>query len=183
MTKKAQHKTKVRPASLQPAVLYQIVYVLTFYTADRCGWVLLSRPAVDGFVSLVKMAHFDVDELIPRLLAADSDTRRQFVFNVEMLKSLAPQVNQAVATDILAAGARYDGAGWNSTTAAKRLYHLCGIPLVRAGFDAYRDMWLLTAAFVFNVELILEVPEEVSAAAFQLASLIDDPARDGRRRV
>ena len=64
---------------------------------------------------------------------------------------------------MLGAGSRWDGTGWSSASAAKRLYDLLGIPLVRATFETYKDAWLMCAALIWKVEIIVDLPEAASA--------------------
>ena len=74
------------------------------------------------------------------------------------------------------AGGCYQGQGRKSTSAAKRLYDVVGLPLVKVDLSTYKHAWLLCAVLVWSFELLVVLPEEVSAAAFALADISgEDP--------
>ena len=62
-------------------------------------------------------------------------------------------------------------------TAARRLYELSGVPMVKAQVHSYRDAWLMAAALVWKTDLpavAVELSDVASQAAFALADIAVD---------
>ena len=93
-----------------------------------------------------------------------------FLFNVTKVRELDAVMDDHTAHNILQAGLRWQGGGWNTTTASRTLFDVCGIPLVSSTFDHYRDAWIYGCALHWKVDVPeFSLTEGAAAAAFALA--------------
>ena len=129
------------------------VFIVRGYLCFAVAILLLSRPAVAG--RCPKDKNCKMVEVVPRLLAVDSDSGKmawkEFMFTIVQMRRFAKVSNKQNAKAILETGERWNASGWSSTSAAKRLYDLVGLPLVKAEFHNDEDAWLMCAAFVSKV--------------------------------
>ena len=110
------------------------------------------------------------------LIAVETEAGQQawktFLFNVQKVRELTEVVDSTTAQQILQAGMRWAGGGWNTTTASRALHDLCGVPLVSSQFDAYRDSWIYGCALHWKVDIPeFSLSELSAAAAFAVASV------------
>ena len=119
------------------------------------------------------------EDLLAQLLSPDGgQVWSQFLFNIPLGRSLGNLTEEA-ANAVLAAGHRWNGAGWTTSRASRVLYELIGIPLVSSQVDAYRDSWLFSLSIIWNVEAVaLNLCDRSAEAAYALAGLLcaEDPA-------
>ena len=91
-----------------------------------------------------------------------------FLFNVDRLTE-AKSLPHDKLLQVLTAGLRYDGSGWNTSKASQALWDITGVALVRSNFQFYRDIWLFVLAMVGNIEVPnLDLSQEQAEAAFAL---------------
>ena len=86
--------------------------------------------------------------------------------NAEFLKEkVVPK-----AADVLAAGARWSGAGWNTSRASRALHSLTGVPLVSGDLDSYKNAYLYALAILLDVDIpSLSLSDRAAEVAFGLA--------------
>ena len=124
------------------------------------------------------MAAMEEDKLVASLTQEGPQfevTWSSFLFNVNMALKLKEKPKEDILA-VLAAGARWSGAGWNTGKASKVLWELSGVGIVRSQIDHYRDCWLYAVALLCQVEMPqLELPSEVAEAAFSLVGYVEDP--------
>ena len=111
---------------------------------------------------------FDLDTLLPPLLASEGAAWSMLFFNVPLAKALL-KVDRNVAEQLLLAGAARRGAGWTKWSAAKRVWEVAGVPLVGGQFSTYINAWLFALALCFGVDVkTLAVTDRGSEAAFNV---------------
>ena len=103
---------------------------------------------------------------------------RQFFFDPKKVRELdASFIDSVTAQQVLQGGLRWEGGGWNTTTASRALFELCAVPLVSSQFEQYRDSWIYACALHWRVELSeFNLSEGAAAAAFALCVCF---SRDG----
>ena len=80
------------------------------------------------------MSRQEVEAFTDKLLQVDTDEGSAawalFLLNPDLVSRLSGVMTPAKATEILEAGQRYDGKGWNTGKASKKVYELTGVALV-----------------------------------------------------
>ena len=120
------------------------------------------------------------NNIIEKLIAGDSTTWSQFLFNIDMAKSIA--VDKNVATALLTTGVGWSGDGWTTGSASKKLWETVKIPLVVPDFKEYLHVWLFTLAMHWDIEVpALNLSAPAADASFQLLELLhsDQMETDG----
>jgi hypothetical protein len=85
---------------------------------------------------------------------------------VQFLKETPPEEVQSV----LAAGAGWSGAGWDTTKAAKAVRLLTGVAMVTTNFKEYLNSFLFSLALCAGLEIpALELTDKASEVAFGLS--------------
>ena len=76
-------------------------------------------------------------------------------FDVEKSREIAVFLKgkTARAGDLLAAGSRWSGAGWNTSRASRALQSLTGVPLVSSDLDSYKNAYLYALAILLDVDI------------------------------
>ena len=84
-----------------------------------------------------------------------------------------------LALPLLNAGTCWQGGGWNSSSASKKLYELVGVPILSSDFSVYRGAFLYSLALFWEVEIPeVSLPDSAAAAAFALAKVYEDQSWD-----
>ena len=101
-----------------------------------------------------------------------NETWEKFLFNPEQVLALLKDAPAEEVTEVLAAGTRWTGTGWNTTKAAKAVRGLTGIALVSAKFSDYLWSFLYSLSLHAGVELqCVDLSDKASDVAFVLADL------------
>ena len=113
---------------------------------------------------------------LPRLTLNDdaefNEEWKKFFYNYEAVVALLKTEPEENVKSVLAAGERWLGTGWNTTTAAKTLRQLTGVALVRSQFKEYLSSFLYSLALVTGIEVsYLDLSAEAAKAAFALADV------------
>ena len=105
-----------------------------------------------------------MSEAIQSLITADEAVRTatwsEFLFNPEMVKSFG-RVGTVLAKQVLAAGGEWQGNGWNTSSASRKVWSLTGIALVSGNLADYLNAWLFTLALWWdpaNAEKMFSFP-------------------------
>ena len=94
-----------------------------------------------------------------------------FFLNPELVRQVAVGVEKDKATEVLRAGANWNGSGWNTGRASKQLHDLVGVPLVTSEFLEYQNAFFYALALLWEVEVPqLELSDRAAQAAFALAT-------------
>ena len=96
----------------------------------------------------------------------------EFLFNTNLLKTLKDAGKESLSS-IVTAGLRFQGQGWSTLRASRRLWDLTGIAMVKGSISAYRDVWLYTICLWGDLDVNLELGQDQSDAAFALAQSLD----------
>ena len=100
------------------------------------------------------------------------DAWNAFFLDVSKLRTLGSNLSVEAAQQLLAAGQQWKGAAWNTSKASKVLYNLTGVPIVRGGWQEYRNAFLYALSLFLEVEIVeLELSDRVADAAFTLAQV------------
>ena len=100
---------------------------------------------------------------------------KDFLFNINRVRSLDAIVDDSSADAILKAGTVWNGGGWNTTTASRALYDITEIALVSKDFKQYSGTWLYGLALHWKIDIDqMDLTETAAAAAFQVASACDE---------
>ena len=106
-----------------------------------------------------------------------------FLFNVDRLTE-AKSLPHDKLLQVLTAGLRYDGSGWNTSKASQALWDITGVALVRSNFQFYRDIWLFVLAMVGNIEVPnLDLSQEQAEAAFAVRAVLEEDSQPLRSRA
>ena len=76
---------------------------------------------------------------------------KTFLFNPAKVLEIDALIDKTKASQVLTQGLQWSGGGWNTTSAAKALRELTGVPLVTSNFGLYRDSWLYGLALYWDV--------------------------------
>ena len=94
------------------------------------------------------------------------------MFNVEAAKTLV-NIEKDTAAQLLQVGLAWNGSGWNTGTASKKLWEMCKIPLVQGDFKEYKDTWLFALAMALQVEVPkVDLSDRAADALFGLMEAI-----------
>jgi len=101
-----------------------------------------------------------------------------FMFNVEEAMQLKKSTKEQIMA-VMQAGSKYQGTGWSTGKASKKLYDLSGVAIVKAKIDSYRDCWLYTVSLLTGVDLpTVELPQDCAGAAFAILTQIEGRQRE-----
>ena len=75
---------------------------------------------------------------------------RTFFFNVEQVQKLSADMTSNLALPLLNAGTCWQGGGWNSSSASKKLYELVGVPILSSDFSVYMGRLSLQPGIVLG---------------------------------
>ena len=118
-------------------------------------------------------------KLTPELLVnRDMEAWKEWLYNVTETKLWGP-VEPGMAAAILQAGARWTGAGWNTSSASKRLWVITKLALVSSEFGEYLQAWLYACALWWTIEIPeLQLSPKAVEAGFALLSLLTSESPD-----
>jgi len=112
-----------------------------------------------------------MNNIVEKLLSGDSVTWSQFLFNIDMAKSIT--VDKNVANTLLTTGVAWSGDGWTTGSASKKLWETVKIPLVVPDFKEYLHVWLFALAMHWDIEVpALNLSAPAADASFQLLELL-----------
>ena len=96
-----------------------------------------------------------VHKLLSEEVAISETAWSSVFFDVEKSREIAVFLKEksARAGDLLAAGARWSGAGWNTSRASHALHSLTGVPLVSSDLDSYKNAYLYALAILLDVDI------------------------------
>ena len=104
---------------------------------------------------------------------------KAFLYNTEQVRLLGDGIGTTAALAIIGGGVKWQGAGWTTSSASKKVYELTQVPLVTADFVMYRNTWLYCLALVWNFEVQeLTLSDPAAEAAFRLASVCSSGGGD-----
>jgi hypothetical protein len=107
-----------------------------------------------------------------------NETWKKFFYSGEDVCKLLKE-SAADIQAVLSAGERWEGLGWNTTTAAKTLRALTGVALVTSQFREYLSSFLYSIALVAGVDVAyLELSPKAADAAFVLAEVWNNDLQD-----
>ena len=113
------------------------------------------------------------------------DAWKKFFLDVDLVKDVSLALTSDVSAQmaVIAAGGLWQGGGWNSSTASKRLYSLTGVPVVSSDFSVYRGAFLFSLASFWQLDLPeANLPDRSAEAAFALLGLYESTAeQDGEQ--
>ena len=95
----------------------------------------------------------------------------KFLFDVARAKTLQ-NLDKDVAAEVLQAGLRFDGTGWNTSSASKALHAITNVPLVSSSVKAYLHCWLYALALMWEIDVQVELSDSASAGSFALLDAI-----------
>ena len=97
-----------------------------------------------------------------------------FFLNPAQVQEVQGVMNTDMATELLKAGACWNGSGWNTGKASKQLYDLLGVSLITADFSQYKNSFLYALALLWSVDVPqLELCDRAGEAAFGFVALIN----------
>ena len=64
---------------------------------------------------------------------------QEFFYAPVKVRSLKQVATPEMAVEVLKVGVEWNGAGWNTAKASKRLFELTGVPLVTSDFNQYKN--------------------------------------------
>ena len=100
---------------------------------------------------------------------------KDFFYDVPKVRGLRKIIDDEKAAAVLAAGATWNGNGWNTYKASRALMGLTGVPLVSQPFDEYRNSFLFALSLLWEVDVqALQLSDRGSEAAFALAKVLAD---------
>ena len=120
-------------------------------------------------------------QVLPALLKQQheefSEAWSKLFFNLQAVRQLATEVKDAdTAATLLAAGSAWDGHGWTTTKAFKKVLEVTGTSMVRSEFDEYRHTFLFALSLLFDVEVPqLELSAEAGEAAYAFCRQVCGP--------
>jgi len=122
-------------------------------------------------------------ELIQILADGESEASQAawklFLYNAEQVRFLGENIGTSAALAIINGGVKWQGSGWTTSSASKKIYELTQVPLVTADFVMYRNTWLYCLSLVWNVEVQeLTLSDPAAEAAFRLASVCSTTGGD-----
>ncbi len=65
-----------------------------------------------------------------------------FFLNVDLLRQLSEAVPHDTKKAVLDAGVMWDGTGWNTSKASKKLWDMVGVGLVSGDVNQYKDAFI-----------------------------------------
>ena len=99
-----------------------------------------------------------------------------FFLNELLVRQAVAEADQVVAAEVLKAGSNWNGSGWNTGRASKRLHDLVEVPLVTSNFTEYQNSFLYALALLWGIEVpTLELSDRAAQASFALARKFGDP--------
>ena len=111
--------------------------------------------------------------MIQRLIAGENEAWSCFLFDVERGNRLTPLVDTETAKIVLTAGGNWNGAGWNTSKASRKLWETIRVPIVNDDCKEYLNSWLYALSLAWQVEVPgLALSDRASEAAFQLMEAI-----------
>ena len=117
----------------------------------------------------------EIETLVQRLQSGDAEMYTSFLFNIDMARSLM-SIDTATASNVIQAGCGWNGGGWNTSTASKKLWEQIKLPLVHADFTEYRNTWLFALALAFQIEVPqVALADRAADVAFRLMEKIVEP--------
>ena len=114
--------------------------------------------------------------LLQRLLAVEaegfSDVWKEFLMNVEQVRSLGEIGDRQAVRSLLMAGRSWNGSGWNTGKASRQLHPLTTVPLVSGTFGQYLNAFLYSLALWFGIDVdTMDFTEQAAEAVFALAQV------------
>ena len=123
------------------------------------------------------MALMDLD-LVPALTQEGTSFESHwssFLFNIPQALMLKTKAKEEEIKAVLSAGAGFQGTGWTTGRASKTLFEVSGKALVKAGIEAYRNVWLYSLSLLCGVDLPkLELDQAEAEAAFGIVSRLEE---------
>ena len=106
---------------------------------------------------------------------------KEFFYDPAKVCRVKAVIDPQAAAEVLKAGLDWDGEGWNTALASRRLFELTRVPLVSADFSQYRNSFLFALSLYWEVDVLkMDLSDRASEAAFGLASLFaQDPSPVG----
>ena len=93
-----------------------------------------------------------------------------FFLDPEKVRQLEGIIDQDTGADVIKACAHWNGSGWNTGKASKRLHDLTSVPLVTADFSEYRNAFCYALALLWSLEVPqLDLSDRAAQGAFALA--------------
>ena len=126
------------------------------------------------------MNNNNLQELVTKLSQGDGTTWSDFFFDIPQAKKLTAILNPDSARSVLAAGEAWNGAGWNTGKASRKLWEAIRVPLVNSDITEYKHAWLYALALSWQVEVPnLVLSDRAGDAAFQLMeNILSDAAEE-----
>jgi hypothetical protein len=94
-----------------------------------------------------------------------------FLFNPDVVRAVTEELQGDVegATAILQAGMAWNGQGWTTGTASRKLWTASGVTLVSSNFSDYINAHLFALCLLWGLEVAqLDLPQKTAEAAFEL---------------
>ena len=94
-----------------------------------------------------------------------------FLFNPEAVRAVTEEIQQDGdrATAILQCGMAWNGQGWTTGTASRKLWNAAGVTLVSSNFSDYINAHLFALCLLWGLDVHqLDLPQRTAEAAFAL---------------
>jgi hypothetical protein len=109
-----------------------------------------------------------------------------FFLNVDLVRQFSEAMPHDTKKAVLDAGVLWDGTGWNTSKASKKLWDVAGVGLVSGDVNQYKDAFVYSLALAWEIEVPqLTLADRCADAAFSLAGLWtgnwmeEDPGEEG----
>ena len=117
-----------------------------------------------------------MEDLVPNLLQPTTGDGAKawasFFLNGHLVRQVSDNIPQDTKKAILDAGVLWDGTGWNTSKASKRLWDVVGVGLVSSDVNVYKDAFVYSLALAWKIDMPQPtLADRCADAAFSLAGL------------
>ena len=96
----------------------------------------------------------------------------KFLFDVPLVMQAAAELDESEKAAILQAAGSYDGAGWSSSRAYRKLLEVTNVPLVRSSIGDYLAAFTFALCLLWDQDLVnVDLSDQCAAAATVFAEL------------